>query len=152
MHPNNILIYIHKDATLHSLFYLETALHASGGTITHHHERKQLCLQHLVFIIQFPCCVMWLAYATHSTQHWNCSTCFGWYHHPLSGAQTTVSTASGIYHSFHAVWCGWRTPPTAHSGNCSTYFGWYHHPLSGAQTTPPTAHSNQFQLFHDSGR
>ena len=41
------------------------------------------------------------------------------------------------------------------SGNCSTCFGWYHHPLSGAQTTvstPPTAHSNQFQLFHDSGR
>jgi hypothetical protein len=24
----------------------------------------------------------------------NCSTCFGWYHHPSSGAQTTVSTAS----------------------------------------------------------
>jgi hypothetical protein len=27
----------------------------------------------------------------------NCSTCFGWYHHPLSGGRTTVSTASGIY-------------------------------------------------------
>jgi hypothetical protein len=26
----------------------------------------------------------------------NCSTCFGWYYHPSSGAQTTVSTASGI--------------------------------------------------------
>jgi len=26
----------------------------------------------------------------------NCSTCFGSYHHPSSGAQTTVSTASGI--------------------------------------------------------
>ena len=26
----------------------------------------------------------------------NCSTCFGWYLHPSSGAQTTVSTASGI--------------------------------------------------------
>jgi len=23
----------------------------------------------------------------------NCSTCFGWYHHPSLGAQTTVSTA-----------------------------------------------------------
>jgi len=49
----------------------------------------------------------------------NCSTCFRWYHHPSSGAQTTVSTASVISHT-------WRTPPTAHS--------------------------NQFQLFHDSGR
>jgi hypothetical protein len=36
--------------TLHSLFYLETALHVSGGTITHHQERKQLCLQHAVFV------------------------------------------------------------------------------------------------------
>ena len=39
-----------QDATLHSLFYLETALHVSGGTTTHHQERKQLYLQHLVFV------------------------------------------------------------------------------------------------------
>jgi len=50
VHPTNILIYIQQDATLHSLFYLETALHVSGGTITHHQERKQLYLQHLVFV------------------------------------------------------------------------------------------------------
>ena len=30
--------------------YLETALHFSGGTSTHHQERIQLYLQHLVFI------------------------------------------------------------------------------------------------------
>jgi hypothetical protein len=41
----NILIYIQQDATLHWIFYLETALHVSGGTTTHHQERKQLCLQ-----------------------------------------------------------------------------------------------------------
>jgi len=45
-----IPIYIPQDATLHSLFYLETALHVSCGTTTHHHERKQLYLQHLVFV------------------------------------------------------------------------------------------------------
>ena len=45
-----ILIYIQRDATLHSLFYLETALHVSGGTTTHHQERKQLYLQHLIFV------------------------------------------------------------------------------------------------------
>jgi len=45
-----ILIYIQQDATLHSLFYLETALHVSGGTITRHQEHKQLYLQHLVFV------------------------------------------------------------------------------------------------------
>ena len=35
---------------LHSLFYLDTALHVSGGTSTHRQERKQLYLQHLVFV------------------------------------------------------------------------------------------------------
>jgi len=44
MHRNNIPTYIQQDAMLHSLFYLETALHISGGTI------KQLYLQHLVFV------------------------------------------------------------------------------------------------------
>jgi hypothetical protein len=68
--------------------YLETALHVSGGTSTHHQERIQLYLQHLVF----------------------------------------VHTVTAICRYRGRVWvcCGWRTPPTAHS--------------------------NQFQLFHDSGR
>jgi len=46
-----IPIYIQQDATLHSLFYLETALHVSVGTSTHHQERIQLYLQHLVIVI-----------------------------------------------------------------------------------------------------
>jgi hypothetical protein len=50
VHRNNILIYIQQDAMLHSIFYLETALHVSGGTTTHHQERKQMYLQHLVFV------------------------------------------------------------------------------------------------------
>ena len=50
VHRNNILIYIQQDATLPSLFYLETAVHVSGGTTTHHQERKRLYLQHLVFV------------------------------------------------------------------------------------------------------
>ena len=32
MRRNNILIHIQQDATLHSLFYLKTALQVSGGT------------------------------------------------------------------------------------------------------------------------
>jgi hypothetical protein len=32
--------------------YLETALHVSGGTSTHHQERIQLYLQYLVFVTQ----------------------------------------------------------------------------------------------------
>ena len=49
VHRNHILIYIQQDATLHSLFYLETALHVSGGTSSHHQESK-LYLQRLVFV------------------------------------------------------------------------------------------------------
>jgi hypothetical protein len=30
--------------------YLETVLHVSGGTSTHHQERIQLYLQHLLFV------------------------------------------------------------------------------------------------------
>jgi len=41
---------IQRDATLHSLFYLETALRVSGGITTHHQRRIQLYLQHLVFV------------------------------------------------------------------------------------------------------
>jgi hypothetical protein len=32
------------------LFYLETVLHVSGDTITHHQARKHLFLQNLVFV------------------------------------------------------------------------------------------------------
>jgi hypothetical protein len=43
-------IYIQQDEILHSLFYLETAVHVSGGTTTQRQEHKQLYLQHLVFV------------------------------------------------------------------------------------------------------
>jgi len=38
----------------------------------------------------------------------NCSTCFGWYHHPSSGAHTNASTASGICQTVTAIcrYCG----------------------------------------------
>jgi len=74
-----ILIYLQQDAMLHSLFYLETALHVSGGNTTHHQERTQLYLQHLVFVtplllpaanveeLELALSVLWVAYATHST-------------------------------------------------------------------------------------
>jgi hypothetical protein len=50
VHRTNILIYIQQDDMLHRLFYLESALYVSGGTTTHHQERIQLYLQHLVFV------------------------------------------------------------------------------------------------------
>jgi hypothetical protein len=48
VHRKNILIYVQQDAILHSLFNLETDV--SGGTTTHHQERKQLHVQHMVFV------------------------------------------------------------------------------------------------------
>jgi len=48
VHRKNILIYIKK--MQYYTVYLETALHVSGGTITHQQESKQLYLQHLVFV------------------------------------------------------------------------------------------------------
>jgi hypothetical protein len=38
----------------------------------------------------------------------NCSTCFGWYFHPTSGAHTTVSTASGVCHNTVTAICRYR--------------------------------------------
>jgi hypothetical protein len=43
--------YISNKMQRYTLYvYLETALHVSGGTSTHHQERIQLYLQHLVFV------------------------------------------------------------------------------------------------------
>jgi hypothetical protein len=53
--------------------YLETALHVSGGTSTHHQEHIQLYLQHLVFVTPLTatcrCCggVLYLETALHGS-------------------------------------------------------------------------------------
>jgi len=45
-----IFQYISNKMQLYTVYlYLATALHVSGGTSTHHQERIQLYLQHLVF-------------------------------------------------------------------------------------------------------
>jgi hypothetical protein len=47
----SIFQYISNKMQRHTVYlYLETALHVSGGTSTHHQERMQLYLQHLVFV------------------------------------------------------------------------------------------------------
>ena len=47
----NIFQNISNKMQLYTVYlYLETALHVSGGTSTHHQERIQLYLQHLVFV------------------------------------------------------------------------------------------------------
>jgi hypothetical protein len=47
----NIFQYISNKLQRYTVYlHLETALHASGGTSTHHQERIHLYLQHLVFV------------------------------------------------------------------------------------------------------
>jgi len=47
----NIFQYISNKMQRYTVYlYLETALHVSRGTSTHHQERIQLYLQHLVFV------------------------------------------------------------------------------------------------------
>ena len=53
VHRNNIPMFIQQDATLHSLFYLEIALHVSVGTSTHHQESKQLYVQYRPLLLVF---------------------------------------------------------------------------------------------------
>ena len=67
MHCKNIPIYIQQDATLHSLFYLETALHVSGPTSTHHQERKN-CIYTIWYLSHHYC------YLPLSWKSWNCSS------------------------------------------------------------------------------
>jgi hypothetical protein len=88
VHRKNVLIYIQQDATLHSLSYLETALHVSGGTTTHHQERKRLYLQYLVF---FTPLLLPAAIAagsnngltnTRCCRYGVCAADDGWWYHP----------------------------------------------------------------------
>jgi hypothetical protein len=78
VHRKNILIYIQQNATFHSLFYPEIVLHVSGGNTTHHQERKQLYLQHLVFVtpLLLPAAVMEELEQVH--------VCCGWHTPPTA--------------------------------------------------------------------
>jgi hypothetical protein len=47
----NIFQYVSNKMHRYTVYlYLETALHVSGGTSTHHRERIELYPQHLVFV------------------------------------------------------------------------------------------------------
>jgi hypothetical protein len=52
----------------------------------------------------------------------NCSTCFGWYHHPSSGAQIIVFTASDICHT------GVKIADALDTVVCAPDDGWWYHP------------------------
>ena len=95
MHRKNILIYIQQDATLHSLFYLETALDISGGTSTpssgaHATLSTASGICHTVTAICRFCgrvgtglSVLWVAYVF-------CAPDDGWWYHPKHVEQFPV--------------------------------------------------------------
>ena len=105
---------------------LETALHVSGGISTHHQEHIQLYLQYLVLV------------------------------QPLLPPATIVEELDLL-----CVWCYCHLPLSWKSwnwfecsvGNVLICFGAFASATAPKQTnTFPTLHSNQFQLFHNSGR
>ena len=67
-----IPIYVQQDATLHSYLYLETALHVLVVTLTHHQERIQLYLQHLVFVqpLLLPAATVTCRYTAGNSNGW----------------------------------------------------------------------------------
>ena len=59
----------------------------------------------------------------------NCSTCFGWYCHPSSGAHTTVSTASPLLlPAATAAVTMWQIPDAVDTVVCAPDDGWGYHP------------------------
>ena len=60
----------------------------------------------------------------------NCSKCFGWYHHPPLGVQTTVSTASGICHTVtrQVAVTVWQMPGAVDTVVCAPNDVWWYHP------------------------
>jgi hypothetical protein len=127
VHRNTILIYILQDAKLHSLFYLEAALHVSGGISTHHQEHIQLYLQHLIFVTPL---LLSAAIVEELELVW---ACCGWRMPPTAHSNQITDAVNTVV--------------------CAPDDGWRYHPKHVEQwRMPPTAHSTQFQLFHDSAR
>jgi hypothetical protein len=75
--------------------YLETALHVSGGTSTHHQERTQLYLQHLVFVTP-------LLLSTAIVEELErVSVCCGWRTPPTAHSVVYASDDGWKYHPKH---------------------------------------------------
>jgi len=78
---------------------MDTAIHVSGGTITHHQERKQLYLQHLVFVTP-------LLLSAAIVDSWNRFECaVGGVRHPQH-TQTSVR----FHKNPHAFRTSWKQP------------------------------------------
>jgi len=91
--------------------YLETALHVSGGTITHRQECKQLYLQHLVFV---TLSLLSAAIMEELEVVW---VCCGWRKPPTAhGTQRQIAITV------------WQITDAVDTVVCAPDFGWWYHP------------------------
>jgi hypothetical protein len=97
--------------------YLETALHVSGGTSTHHRERIQLYLQHLVFVTRY--CYLQLS--------WNSWNRFQW---ALGGVHNPQHTENGSNSSTIAADNSkvWQIPDAVDTVVCALDDLWKYRP------------------------
>ena len=77
---------------------------AATGTGSVHHLLYQIkCTVLINVVLSYSSIFPTRCNVTQFILSGNCSTCFGWYLHPSSGAQTPVSTASVICHTVTAT-------------------------------------------------
>jgi hypothetical protein len=153
VHRNNILIYIQQVHVLQRLFYLTTALHVSGVTITHLQEHKTTVTtassnRYTVLLsaaivgeleLIWVCCGWCTLVGTDLKVIWNWFEC-----------------VVGDVHQLELIW-KWFGTDLIVLWVTYTSWNWFESDLEliwvccGCRT-PPTTHSNQFQPFHDSSR
>jgi hypothetical protein len=90
--------------------YLETALHISGGTSTHHQESIQLYLQHLVFVTPL---LLSAAIVEELEPVW---ACCGWRTPPTAHSDRQIAVTV------------WQIPGAVDTVVCSPDDGWKYHP------------------------
>jgi len=90
-------------------FYLKTTLHVLGGTITHHQERKQLYLRHLVFVTLL---LLSAAIVEELELVW---VCCGWHMPPTAHSNQLAITV-------------WQIPDAVDRVVCAPDDRWWYHP------------------------
>jgi hypothetical protein len=104
--------------------YLENVLHVSGGTSTHHQERTQLYLQHLVFVTPL---LLFAAIVEELEPVW---VCCGWRTPPT--AHTNRFQNSRKWQIAVTVW---QIPDAVYTVICAPDDGWRYHPKHVEQFT-----------------
>jgi len=102
----SIFQYISNKMQRYTLYlYLETTLHVSGGNSTHHQERIQLYLQHLVFVTPL---LLSAAIVEELEPVW---VCCGWLTPAAADSSNGVTNTRCVYTVVCAPDDGWKYHP-----------------------------------------